>query len=166
MKTLPLIVTLLVVIGSSIFASISKLTPMQMQIIKTKHGLVLPDSAKNIQNSGNEDLDVPDRGIVTLCEVSAMDLKRFLKELKITDRKQPIKKAGSPTINGWNVWPKNAKTFVPGNEEYSNLKKNWEGEASPEYMLSCTSPVGDWLHVEVWTLNNGNALLKLYTDWN
>ena len=43
-----------------------------------------------------------------------MGLKRFIKELKVTDRKEPLIRAGTPTINGWNVWPKNAKTFVPG----------------------------------------------------
>ena len=54
MKSLILVVTLFVLFGSSVFGSIPN--PKALEIIKTKHGLVLPDSAKNIQNSGNEDL--------------------------------------------------------------------------------------------------------------
>lgn len=99
-------------------------------------------------------------------DIDRKDLDAFLAQLKITDRRRPAKDQGDPTENGWNVWPQDAKTFVPGNKVYSGFKKTWNGDPVPEEMLSCQSTAGDWLHVEVWGLPEGKVLLKVYTDWN
>ena len=130
------------------------------------HKIDFPASAKNFQNRGDSHRALPDRGIATLVEINKKDLDAFERQLKITERRQPKKKQGDPTINGWNVWPQNAQTFVPGNEVYSGFKKTWDAEAVPLEMLSCESSAGDWLHVEIWSLSDSKALLKLYTDWN
>lgn len=129
------------------------------------HQLVFPTSAKNFQNAGDSQRGFLDRGIVTVFEMDQGDLKEFLKQLEIDDRRKPLKKAGDPTTNGWNVWPQDANSWVPANKVYDGLKKAWIGDAVPVEMLSCQSPVGDWLHVEIWKLEE-TLLLKIYTDWN
>lgn len=133
---------------------------------ESDHKLVFPASAKNFQNRGDSNSALPDRGIATLVEIDHKDLDGFEKQLKITERRKPTKDQGDPTVNGWNVWPRGAQTFVPGNEVYSGFKKTWDVEPVPIEMLSCESPAGDWLHVEIWSLSDTKTLLKLYTDWN
>jgi len=98
-------------------------------------------------------------------EISAADLPTFVSQLKINSRTAPVVTAGDPCINGWNVWPQNSRTFVPGNAAFSHLRKTWTGDAKPVEMLSCASPAGDWLHVEIWTVGQTNVI-KVYTDWN
>ena len=101
-----------------------------------------------------------------MLEIDRKDIAAFVAQLKITERRKPSKEQGDPTENGWNVWPQDAKTFVPGNKVYSGFKKTWNGVPVPEEMLSCQSTAGDWLHVEVWGLPEGKVLLKVFTDWN
>lgn len=130
------------------------------------HGLVFPASAQNFQNRGDSKLALFDRGIATLVEIDRKDLSQFEEQLKISERRKPTKDQGDPMINGWNVWPQDAKTFVPGNDVYGGFKKTWNAEPVPFEMLSCESPAGDWLHVEIWSMSDTKLLLKLYTDWN
>lgn len=130
------------------------------------HKIVLPASAANIQNRGRSNSVLPDGGIATLMDIDRKDLNTFLAQLKITERRSPAIERGDPTVNGWNVWPRDAKTFVPGNEEYGGFKKTWAVEPVPIEMLSCQSPAGDWLHVEIWSLSDTKVLLKLFTQWN
>jgi hypothetical protein len=101
-----------------------------------------------------------------MLEIDRKDLDAFVAQLKITERRRPAQEKGDPTKNGWNVWPQDAKTFVPTNEVYGGFKKTWNTEPAPEEMLSCQSPVGDWLHVEIWNISDKMVLLKIFTDWN
>lgn len=134
---------------------------------ESDHDIVFPASAGNFQNRGNSRIRIlPDRGISTLVEIDRKDLDAFLAQLKISERRRPVKEQGDPTVNGWNVWPHGSRTFVPGNEVFSGFKKTWDVEPVPIEMLSCQSPVGDWLHVEIWNLSDTKVLLKLFTDWN
>jgi hypothetical protein len=134
---------------------------------ESDHEIVFPASAANFQNRGNSRIKIlPDRGIATLVEIDRKDLDAFLAQLKISGRRKPAKEQGDPTMNGWNVWPHDARTFVPGNEVFSGFKKTWDVEPVPIEMLSCQSPAGDWLHVEIWKLSDTKVLLKLFTDWN
>ena len=105
-----------------------------------------------------------DRGILSFVELDTIELKGFVSSLKINARSRPTNSsAADPTVNGFNVWPKNSTTFVPGNVGKS--KRTWAGEATPVEMLSCASQKGDWLHVEIWAIGE-ETLVKLYTDWN
>ena len=133
---------------------------------ESDHGIVFPGSVRNFQNFGDSTSRRQDRGIATLFEMKEDELDKFLDQLKIQDRHAPVRKAGDPRVNGWNVWPEDAQTFVPGNDEYGGFNKTWKGEATPQRMLSCKSAVGDWFHVEIWKLSEGKVLLKVYTDWN
>jgi hypothetical protein len=134
---------------------------------KSDHKIAFPASATNFQNRGNSGIIIlPDRGIATLVEIGRKDLDTFLAQLKINERRRPAKEQGDPTLNGWNVWPHDARTFVPGNEVFSGFKKTWDVDPVPIEMLSCLSPAGDWLHVEIWNLSDTKVLLKLFTDWN
>lgn len=130
------------------------------------HKIVFPASAANFQNRGNSQIGFLDRGIATLLDIDRRDLDVFLSQLKISERRKPVKEQGDPTVNGWNVWPHDARTFVPGNEVFSGFKKTWDLEPVPIEMLSCQSPAGDWLHVEIWNLSDTRVLLKLHTAWN
>lgn len=133
---------------------------------ESDHKIVFPASATNFQNRGNSNKVLPDRGIATLVEIDRKDLDAFLAQLKINERRKPAKEQGDPTVNGWNVWPHDARTFVPGNEVFSGFKKTWDVDPVPIEMLSCQSPAGDWLHVEIWNLSETKVLLKLFTQWN
>ena len=132
---------------------------------ETDHKIAFPASAKNIQNRGNSGTNLLDRGLATMLEIDRNDLDAFVAKLKITERRKPAQATGDPTINGWNVWPQGAKTYVPGNKVFGGFNKTWDTAPVPEEMLSCESPTGHWLHVEVWGLQDGKVLLKLYTWW-
>lgn len=36
----------------------------------------------------------------------------------------------------------------------------------PRKTLSCSSPTGDWLHVEYWDFDESRMLVKMPTDWH
>lgn len=132
--------------------------------VEQAHGLKLPGSARNLQQKRSGGF--MDRAILSMFEIDQTDVQKVIDQLKITSRGPPATVSkGDPCINGWNVWPKTARTFVPGNAEFEGLTRTWRGEAKPVEMLSCKPSKGDWLHVEIWSVNN-HALIKLYTDWN
>ena len=132
---------------------------------ETDHKIVFPTSAKNIQNRGNSKVNLLDRGIATMMEIDRKDLEGFVAKLKVSERRKPVQETGDPTVNGWNVWPQGARTFVPGNKVFSGFNKTWDAVPKPEEMLSCQSPTGQSLHVEVWRFPSGGVLLKLFTWW-
>jgi hypothetical protein len=99
-------------------------------------------------------------------EMTTNDLTAFVAQLHIQSRAAPLRGAGDPTVNGYNVWPTGARTFVPGGAQYGGFRRTWQGDATPVEMLSCTSHTGDWLHVELWRLEGEALLIKMYTDWN
>ena len=131
------------------------------------HGIRLPKSARGIQCRGDAWRGFLDRGAVTLFEMSNEDLESFLSQVRIRSRNRPAKVGdGDPCVGGWNVWPVGSPTACPGNPEYCGFRPTWRGSAVPIEMLSCHSPVGDWLHVEVWALSPTGLVVKLCTDWN
>jgi hypothetical protein len=131
-----------------------------------EHGVRLPVSAQNIQCRGDASRGFLDRGAATIFEMRTNDLTAFVAQLRIRSRTKPVKAAGDPKVNGYNVWPTGAQTFVPGNSKYGGFRCTWQGEATPVEMLSCSSSTGDWLHVELWRLEGGALLVKMFTDWN
>jgi hypothetical protein len=138
------------------------------QIIKSDiekaHGLVLPNSARNFQQL--EIHGFTDRGILSMFEIAKEDISHFESQLNVDSSNGPTSVSiANPCANGWNVWPTNSATFVPGNSVLDGLKQTWTGGAKPIKMLSCRSSKGDWLHVEFWNVGD-HALVKVYTDWN
>ncbi len=131
-----------------------------------EHGITLPASAHSIQCRGDASRGFLDRGAATLFEMSTNDLTAFVGQLRVKSRAAPVRASGDPTENGYNVWPTTSPTFVPGNDKYGGFQRTWHGEAIPVEMLSCSSPTGDWLHVELWRLEDSTLLIKMYTDWN
>src|SRR2546422_3284921 len=113
-----------------------------------EHRIRLPASAHNIQCTGDASRGFLDRGAATMFEMSTNDLTSFVAQLRIKSRATPVQTAGDPTVNGYNVWPRGAQTFVPGNACYGGFRRTWQGDAAAVEMLSCASPTGDWLHVE------------------
>jgi len=131
-----------------------------------EHGITLPASARNIQCKGDASRGFLDRGAATMFEMSTNDLPAFFAQLRVRSRSAPARATGDPTVNGYNVWPQDSPTFVPGNEQYGGFRRTWYGEAIPVEMLSCSSPKGDWLHIEIWTLGGSASIVKMFTDWN
>jgi hypothetical protein len=131
-----------------------------------EHGILLPASAQHIQCRGDASRSFLDRGAATMFEMSTNELPAFVAQLRVNSRRPPARPAGDPTVNSWNVWPQNAPTFIPGNSRYGGFRRTWRGQAIPIEMLSCSSPKGDWLHVELWRLEGNTMLIKMYTDWN
>ena len=132
--------------------------------VERAHGLSVPITAAQFQQR-QIGVGFLDHGILSVFELPSSDVAAFIKQLQVTARSSPIKLAGSPLDGGWNVWPTNSQTFVPGDRLLSGLKQSWKGPAKPIEMLSCKSSKGDWLHVEIWEVED-RRLIKLYTDWN
>lgn len=132
-----------------------------------EHGITLPSSSRNVQCRGDAWLGVMDRGASTMFEMHPEELESFLSRLRVKSRNGPAKAGpGDPCQNGYNVWPQDSRTAVPGNEQYGGFTSTWQGTAVPSEMLSCGSPVGDSLHVELWNVSTNCVLVKMYTDWN
>ena len=132
-----------------------------------EHGIALPASASNIQCRGDASRGFLDRGASSLFEMKPENLDRFLSQLSINSRNGPAKTGpGNPCQNGYNVWPQGSPTAVPTNEQYGGFNVTWQGAAVPSEMLSCQSPVGDYLHVEIWNVGTNCIVVKMYTDWN
>jgi hypothetical protein len=155
-------------IGFSLALLILHSRPTIDQTIAKTHGIQIPSSATNFQHITAGVLF--DKGAVSLFEMDKSETTNFLTQLTINARQKPITSIGDPRINGWNVWPTNSSTlvrstFVPGNAAFDKIRKTWTDSAVPIEMFSCKSPVGDWLHVELWDCGKTH-LIKLYTDWN
>lgn len=136
--------------------------PVTKRSVEGAHGVELPHSAKNLQQQSWGLL--MDRAKASIFEIDQADVQQFISQLRVRSRMGPAKTGpGNPCLNGSNVWPLNAPTYVPGN--FDAFKRTWTGEAIPIEMLSCDSPKGDWLHVEIWSVGN-HGLIKLCTDWN
>jgi hypothetical protein len=157
-------VRLAVIIVGLFGSSCSQDSFASKRTVERAHGLKLPASARNFQL--RQWGGFLDKGIVSLFQIGKQDVPIFTRQLTIKERKLPIKRGpGDPTVNGQNVWPDKISTFVPGNLSLAGLKRTWSGEAVPSEMLSCASPKGDGLHVEIW-FTDTEAIIKLYTDWN
>lgn len=137
----------------------------QKRDVEKAHALKMPPSARNFQQASSG--HGSDKGVASMFQCDPDELGPFLTQLKIKSRRGPQKEEiGDPCVNGWNIWPTDASTFVPGNPSLKGFQKTWQGDAMPVEMLSCDSNNGDWLHVEVWMTSLGSIILKLYTDWN
>ena len=85
-----------------------------------EHGILLPHSASKIQCRGDGWLRVtPISGgfVTTMFEMDPAETSVFLAPLHIRSRDGPAIATGDPLVNGWNVWPQNSPTFIPGNEQ-------------------------------------------------
>jgi len=136
--------------------------------VQKVHGVRVPLAATHIQtcySGGILALQPFDKGALCMFELPTNALPNFLAQLTVQATRLPESTSGDPCVNGWNVWPKSSKTFVPGDTALHCLKKTWRGDAKPIRMLSCASSTGDWLHVEIWEVAD-HLVIKLYTDWN
>ena len=133
--------------------------------LKSIHGIQLPPSATHFQTHGNR---WRHGGSAAMFECEYADLADWMSTLSVRTKMDPANgDAGNPCTNGYNCWPTNAQTWVPGNREFDGFTNTWSGATHPVVMLSCDSPTGDWLHVEIWRKSHdGNAVVKIYTDWN
>ena len=133
--------------------------------LKSIHGIQLPPSATHFQTHGNR---WRHGGSAAMFECAYADLADWMSTLPVRTKIDPANgDVGNPCTNGYNCWPTNAPTWVPGNREFGGFTNTWTGATRPVVMLSCDSPAGDWLHVEIWRKSHdGNAVVKIYTDWN
>ena len=133
--------------------------------LKNIHGIQSPPSAIHFQTHGSR---WRHGGSATMFECEYADLADWMSTLPVRTKMDPANSdAGNPCTNGYNCWPTNAQTWVPGNREFDGFTNTWTDATHPVVMLSCDSPKGDWLHVEIWRKSHdGNAVVKIYTDWN
>ena len=111
--------------------------------IEKEHGLQLPSSASSFECRGDAARRFLDRGASSAFVIASNELVRFISQLRV----QP-----------------GLTTFIPGNSQYQ-LHAVWRN-SKPAATYSCTSAVGDWLHVEVWPVDDTHVGICLYTDWN
>lgn len=90
----------------------------------------------------------------------------FLKRLEVVRSAKPLKTTKQdPNVLGWGCWPQKFPTYVSNNAELEE-KKLFEGLAVPVEEYSCKSQRGDWMHVDVWEIDSGKKLIRVYTHWN
>ena len=111
--------------------------------IEHEHGLQLPASASSFECRGDASRGFLDRGAASSFTIISNDLSTFTSQLKV--------RAG-------------LTTFMPGNSQY-RLHAVWR-TGTPLTTYSCESPVGDWMHVEVWRVSDTRLGICVYTDWN
>ena len=111
--------------------------------IEHEHGLRLPVSASAFECRGDASRGFLDRGAASAFIIATKELAGFLAQLTVRTGLQ---------------------TFIPGNSKYQ-LHASWR-RGSPLATYSCASPVGDWLHVEVWPIDSTRVGVSLYTEWN
>ena len=111
--------------------------------LEHEHGLHLPSSATSIECGGDAWIGFLDRGASSAFVMNPKELGGFMSQLKI----QP-----------------GGHSFIPGNRQYQ-LHAAWR-KGVPTSSYACDSPVGDWLHVEVWPVDETRMGVCLYTDWN
>ena len=111
--------------------------------LEHEHGLHLPASATSIECRGDAWIGFLDRGASSSFVIAANELETFVSQLKIEPR---------------------GHSFIPSNWQYQ-LHAAWR-KGVPISTYACDSPVGDWLHVEVWPVDQAQVGVCLYTDWN
>jgi hypothetical protein len=111
--------------------------------IEHEHGIRLPASASSFECRGDASRGFLDRGASSSFIIASNDLGGFVSELKV-----------HPGLT----------TFIPGNSQYQ-IHAAWR-KGKPMRTYSCASPTGDWLHVEVWPMDEARVGICLYTDWN
>jgi len=111
--------------------------------IEHEHGLRLPVSAASFECRGDAARGFLDRGAASAFVMASNDLAGFVSQLRV----QP-----------------GLTTFIPGNSKYQ-LRAVWR-IGKPAATYSCSSPAGDWLHAEVWPVDDTRVGICLYTDWN
>lgn len=58
-------------------------------------------------------------------------------------------------------------TFVPGNAQYQPQVLPWPPDSQPLQTFGKESPAGgDWLHVEIYAIDESSTGIWLYSDWN
>ena len=111
--------------------------------IEREHGVRLPSSASAFEFRGDAWRGFLDRGASSAFIVRSNELGGFLTQLSVRT---------------------NLQTFIPGDTQYE-LHSAWR-RGKPAMTYSCSSSVGDWLHVEVWPIDDDRVGVCLYTDWN
>lgn len=141
----------LVVLGLSITANLILLDAHRWALeqsahrIEREHGIVLPPSASGFRCAGDAWRKFFDRGASSIFILESKDLPAFKSQLSVNTQ---------------------AATHIPGNEIYQGIMHPWRPDASPLEVLSCDSPTGDWLHVEIWPIDDMHVAIWMYTDWN
>ncbi len=111
------------------------------------HGILLPESAFNINTVGDWRKGFMDRGATTVLTLEAREMAGFISNLS----DERIRIGGGP----------------PGNAVYHiGLDIPWKAGQEPVEAFTVASPVGDWLSVEVYWLTDDISAIRLYTDWN
>jgi hypothetical protein len=128
------------------------------------HGLKLVPSARNCQQVHVS--SKMNRGSLTLFEIDHNELAQFISQLKVNSRNWPAAAGpNDPRGNGEVVWPPGACPALTAKAGSNGLQRTWNSGASPIEMLRCNSSTGNWLHVEIWSVDD-HTLIKLYTDGN
>jgi hypothetical protein len=132
--------------------------------LEKAHGLKLVPSARNCQQVHVGSLT--NRGSLSVFEMDQNELALFIRQLRVKSRSWPATSSpGDPRVSGEGVWPPGSGPVVPAKAGPNGLQRTWNGGASPIEMLSCNSSTGNWLRVEIWSVED-HTLIKLYTDGN
>jgi hypothetical protein len=122
------------------------------------HGVSLPAKLESCKNWSQDQ-----EFALSFVILDQEGLDAFKKKLTVEGKKTPAT-AGKTDPNefGWGPWPPGSKTYIPGGLVPKDTKL-FAGPAIPVEMLSCTSTTGVFLHVDMWRVEGGTYLLRVYT---
>jgi hypothetical protein len=118
--------------------------------IRREHGLQIPASASSFECRGDAWLSIIDRGAASTFEMARTDMVSFTSQLRIRT---------STTTETDAV-----ASIFPGNSQYQ-VSAVWR-TGTPIGTYFCQSPTGDYLWVQIWTIDDSRVGVCLYTDWN
>jgi len=136
----------------AVFARLAGCTGNTAIRITHEHGLALPASASHFVCKGDAWIGFLDRGAASAFEMVSNDVPQFIAQLKIKD-----------THHG-DYGPQFSNSIFPGNSQYQ-VRTPWMS-GIPLETYHCTSPVGDFLNVQIWPIDAIHVGVCLYTDWN
>ena len=137
-----------VVLASLIFIIAIYYRPWQskLNVAESAHGIAIPPNARNIVTTGNWRRGFLDRYALTKFTIDVKEALPFTNSLPVVT---------------------NLITCVPGKGTFKNGKDIFNPQAnSLERNYSCTSTVGDFMHVTVKPVSEAEIGVTIYTDWN
>jgi hypothetical protein len=161
---------ILALVASCAFVAIFSLRSMIGQNaarLQREHGLQIPESAAFIQCRGDAWKLIIDRGALGMFTITEADLGGFLSQLTIKSRvKSTVKYEVDPSALGAPRWAPSIGTFIPSNVAGPPLQNPIGKNLQPIEAISADSSTGDWMHIELFRVDDETVLMKIYTDWN
>ncbi len=122
-------------------------TAQTVDRVERDHGIDLPESARDVQAMGDV-IRLVDHGLSSVFVIDSVDLDKLVDQLdQVAD-----------VSHG---------TFIPGNAQYQPRTFPWPPGSAADQSFGKASPAGgDFMHVEIFRVDDASVGVWIYTDWN